>query len=142
MKDWVVHQKLCKRSSVTPMYVVVFLFLSNHRPSIAALVVSSTPVKPPVIRIPARAPASISKDSTTHVKDEETETPPPVPKAKLRRFTEAERKAILDNDPRSGEVRPQEVFCVPCNKFIRLSSKTSYALYNWEAHSSKCAKAQ
>ena len=94
-------------------------------------------LKPPSIRIPPRP--SVSREQTL-VKDEEAESP--VPKTKLRRYTEAERKAILEKDPRSGEVRPQEVFCLPCNKFIRLSTKTTYALYNWEAHSSKCAKAQ
>lgn len=130
MKEWVVHQKSCKRGSVAPTLVSteirdisVDLFL-HRSPSTRV-----TPARPPV-----------SREQSVQLKDEDSESP--ARKVKLRRFTEVERKSILDNDPRSGEVRPQEVFCIPCNKFIRLSTKTSYALYNWEAHSSKCFKTQ
>ncbi|KAI0079384.1 hypothetical protein K474DRAFT_1659198 [Panus rudis PR-1116 ss-1] len=57
---------------------------------------------------------------------------------RARRTTEAERKAQLEADPRAGEVRPQEVFCLGCKKWIRLGSKTNYALGNWNGHIARC----
>lgn len=45
-----------------------------------------------------------------------------------------ERKRILEEDELTTEVREHEVFCAQCNKWIRLSSKSKYALSNWHTH--------
>ena len=45
-----------------------------------------------------------------------------------------ERKRILESDELTTEVRENEVFCKPCDKWIKLASKTKYALANWQTH--------
>ncbi|KAJ7782001.1 hypothetical protein DFH07DRAFT_393142 [Mycena maculata] len=55
------------------------------------------------------------------------------------RTTQTERKAILEADQRAETVQPDQVFCRKCQKWIRLSSRTAYALGNWNAHQAKCA---
>ncbi|KAJ7170470.1 hypothetical protein C8R43DRAFT_91779 [Mycena crocata] len=55
------------------------------------------------------------------------------------RKTEAERKAILDTDPRAETVEKDQVMCRKCQKWIRLSTRTPYALNNWNQHQSACA---
>lgn len=48
-----------------------------------------------------------------------------------------ERKRILENDELTTEVREDEVFCGPCNKWIRLAPKIKYSLSNWQIHTKK-----
>ncbi|KAJ6619875.1 hypothetical protein B0H10DRAFT_2163714 [Mycena sp. CBHHK59/15] len=55
------------------------------------------------------------------------------------RTTKAERKAILDADERAKTVQPDQVLCRKCHKWIRLSTRTAYALNNWNAHQTSCA---
>ncbi|KAL0953870.1 hypothetical protein HGRIS_005044 [Hohenbuehelia grisea] len=55
------------------------------------------------------------------------------------RKTEAERLAVLEADPRAEDVRSDEALCKKCQKWIRLSKKTRYALGNWNAHQLRCS---
>ncbi|KAJ7623144.1 hypothetical protein FB45DRAFT_924730 [Roridomyces roridus] len=57
------------------------------------------------------------------------------------RMSVDERKAMLDGDPRAEKVEPDQVLCRKCQKWIRLSTKTSYALSNWNTHQMSCADA-
>jgi hypothetical protein len=56
-----------------------------------------------------------------------------------KRKTEAERKMVLDTDPRAQEVKPGEVLCRKCQKWIKLSKSSRFALYNWISHQSRCS---
>ncbi|KZV65183.1 hypothetical protein PENSPDRAFT_655990 [Peniophora sp. CONT] len=55
------------------------------------------------------------------------------------RRTEEERERILKDDPRSGEVRPYEVECTTCKKWIQLGDKMRYRLESWNKHQQSCA---
>ncbi|KAJ6468778.1 hypothetical protein C8R45DRAFT_1017566 [Mycena sanguinolenta] len=44
------------------------------------------------------------------------------------------RKAILEEDPDSGEVSSHSVHCVRCNVVIKLGPTGSYIRRNWEGH--------
>jgi hypothetical protein len=57
------------------------------------------------------------------------------------RMTEAQRKAILEADQRAETVQVDQVLCRKCQKWIRLSARTKYALGNWTTHQSSCADA-
>lgn len=57
------------------------------------------------------------------------------------RRTESERKFILDSDDRAESVKPDEVKCRKCQKWIRLAMKSNYALYNWNKHQESCSDA-
>jgi len=50
------------------------------------------------------------------------------------RRTEAERRAYLEAHPNSGEVRPGEIFCVLCHRWIKLAIKQNYVTSNWDVH--------
>ncbi|KIP04512.1 hypothetical protein PHLGIDRAFT_129438 [Phlebiopsis gigantea 11061_1 CR5-6] len=52
---------------------------------------------------------------------------------------EAEGKAALENDARTGEIRPHEVFCTACNAWVALDPVARYATVNWEAHTPSCS---
>ncbi|KAI0061002.1 hypothetical protein BV25DRAFT_1887478 [Artomyces pyxidatus] len=52
---------------------------------------------------------------------------------------EAERQAYFEADPRAEEVRPYEVLCKTCQKWIKLETIRRYALTNWKAHQSRCS---
>lgn len=51
----------------------------------------------------------------------------------IRRSLE-ERQSLLEQDPLAREVEPNQVLCEPCNKWIRLGSKTKYGLGQWQKH--------
>ncbi|KAG2157679.1 uncharacterized protein EDB93DRAFT_805936 [Suillus bovinus] len=52
---------------------------------------------------------------------------------------DVERKALLEEDPRAQEVKPHEVLCRSCQKWIKLSIDHAYALGNWHAHQQRCS---
>ena len=54
---------------------------------------------------------------------------------------EEDRKAFIENDPLSGEVKPDAVFCKGCQAWVRLSTQTRYSLHPWKAHVQKCSGA-
>ncbi|KAI0091455.1 hypothetical protein BDY19DRAFT_991161 [Irpex rosettiformis] len=51
---------------------------------------------------------------------------------------EAEGKATLENDFRTGEIRPHEVFCTQCATWVKLYPTTKYSPKNWLAHVQQC----
>lgn len=55
------------------------------------------------------------------------------------RQSDAERKALLEEDPRAQEVKPHEVLCRSCQKWIKLSIDHSYLLGSWHAHQQRCS---
>lgn len=57
------------------------------------------------------------------------------------RKTVAERKATLEADSRVANIKPDEVQCRKCEKWIRLSTKMEYALGNWNKHALICCDA-
>ena len=61
------------------------------------------------------------------------------PETPGRYKTEAERQAYLEEDPRSEEVRPYEVLCKTCKKWVQLGNKTRYLLGHWKEHQKRCS---
>ena len=51
---------------------------------------------------------------------------------------EEDRKAIIEADPLSGEVKAETAFCKGCQSWVKLSTVTTYSLHHWRSHSSKC----
>jgi hypothetical protein len=70
--------------------------------------------------------------------NESTTTTPVLPCDRFPRKTLQERKAILDSDSRIVVVKPDEVKCRKCEKWIRLSSKRDYDVCHWTKHVSRC----
>lgn len=64
-------------------------------------------------------------------------TPSGKPKRQVR--TEFERKAILEADPLIGDVKPHEVYCKQCSKWIRLNPTQKYTIGNWTNHTKRCS---
>lgn len=50
----------------------------------------------------------------------------------------AERKQTLEEDERCGEVRPHEVFCLGCKRWIQLYQNVAYIDSNWTRHAERC----
>ncbi|KAG6336029.1 hypothetical protein ID866_3064 [Astraeus odoratus] len=98
------------------------------------------------------SPSEIKKEDVISIKEEPTPTSPAPSLApsvvanesssptasKSPRKTEAERLAILQADPRAQEIRPHEVLCRSCHKWIKLSSTHSYTLRHWDVHQERC----
>ncbi|KAL4062595.1 hypothetical protein V8B97DRAFT_1954520 [Scleroderma yunnanense] len=59
--------------------------------------------------------------------------------SKSIRKSEAERLATLQADPRVQEIKPHEVLCRSCQKWIKLSGTQAYALSDWQSHSQHCS---
>ncbi|KAG1880538.1 hypothetical protein C8R48DRAFT_684464 [Suillus tomentosus] len=55
------------------------------------------------------------------------------------RQDDAERKALLEEDPRAQEVKPHEILCRSCQKWIKLSIDHAYVLGNWHTHQQRCS---
>ena len=51
---------------------------------------------------------------------------------------EEDRKAIIEADPLSGEVKPESAYCKGCQSWVKLSTQTTYSLHHWRNHASKC----
>ncbi|KAM5536629.1 hypothetical protein V8D89_009724 [Ganoderma adspersum] len=51
---------------------------------------------------------------------------------------EEDRKAIIEADPLSGEVKTDTAFCKGCQSWVKLSTVTTYSLHHWRNHSNKC----
>jgi len=52
--------------------------------------------------------------------------------------TAEQRKAALEADPRISVVKPHEVLCRNCGRWIRLSGSHVYKDYNWKTHTLAC----
>ncbi|KAG1725738.1 hypothetical protein EDB19DRAFT_1929996 [Suillus lakei] len=61
------------------------------------------------------------------------------PSPQSARQSDAERKVLLEEDPRAQEVKPHEVLCRSCQKWIKLSIDHAYLLGNWHAHQQRCS---
>ncbi|KAG2136316.1 hypothetical protein BD769DRAFT_1440166 [Suillus cothurnatus] len=61
------------------------------------------------------------------------------PSPQSARQSDAERKALLEEDLRAQEVKPHEVLCRSCQKWIKLSIDHAYILGNWHAHQQRCS---
>ena len=48
-----------------------------------------------------------------------------------------ERQLLLEQDPLITEVKPHEVFCKECDKWIPLTPKIRYSLGPWQRHTEK-----
>ena len=48
-------------------------------------------------------------------------------------------KVALENDARTGEIRPHEVFCTSCDTWVALDATARYAPANWDAHTRECS---
>ncbi|EGN96842.1 hypothetical protein SERLA73DRAFT_185039 [Serpula lacrymans var. lacrymans S7.3] len=68
------------------------------------------------------------------VDDDVTSKPP----SKSASKTESERLSFLEADPRAQEIRPHEVLCRSCQKWVRLAATQKYALGNWSVHQGRC----
>lgn len=53
--------------------------------------------------------------------------------------SDIERKALLEEDLRAQEVKPHEILCRSCQKWIKLSIDHTYVLGNWHAHQQRCS---
>lgn len=89
--------------------------------------------------------ADPSEDNESEVDEDASTVAPSIASAVTdvsKRKTEAERKSILETDPRAEEVKPNEVLCRKCQKWIKLSKSSSFALYNWTSHQSRCSDSE
>ncbi|KAI5121436.1 hypothetical protein M0805_006197 [Coniferiporia weirii] len=59
-------------------------------------------------------------------------------KRKKGRSLEERRQSLMD-DPRCGEVRPHDVFCLMCKKWIKLYKDVAYIESNWTRHAERCS---
>ena len=78
---------------------------------------------------------AVKRDESDHIDAESATTPSVMGRP---RRTEAERKAWLEADSRLEEVRPDQVKCRTCKKWIKLSTKRLYATYHWQKHRERC----
>jgi len=93
-----------------------------------------------------RKPSSISSTPKSPERDEEAaseedESASAVPSStgKGARKNEADRQRHLEDDPRSEEVRPYEVLCKTCSKWIKLGNKRRFNLEPWKGHQKRCS---
>ncbi|KAK7685638.1 hypothetical protein QCA50_010982 [Cerrena zonata] len=100
--------------------------------------------------VPLPPPPTGQEDEDDDDDEEEEENPSPIaptpvaspasadkPKRQVR--TEFERKAILEADPLIGDVKPHEVYCKQCSKWIRLNPTQKYTIGNWTNHVKRCS---
>ncbi|KAJ7114878.1 hypothetical protein C8R44DRAFT_855510 [Mycena epipterygia] len=84
-----------------------------------------------------RAPSSAATDDT----DATSRTAAPSKRKKTAR-TEAERKAVLDNDPWTLSVGFTDVVCRGCNRSIKLDGRCRYYPGLWNKHRERCVGVQ
>ncbi|KAG2128594.1 hypothetical protein DEU56DRAFT_819149 [Suillus clintonianus] len=93
----------------------------------------------PVLKLGRRDETELEKSEAEALESELsmeiTKQPSPQPAQK----SDAERKALLEEDPRAQEVKPHEVLCRSCQKWIKLSIDHVYLLGNWLAHQQRCS---
>jgi len=77
--------------------------------------------------VPSVAPSTTGHEPSSSVSSRST------------RKSEAERLATLQADPRAQEIKPHEVLCRSCQKWIKLSVTQAYALNNWQSHQQRCS---
>ncbi|XP_006461516.1 hypothetical protein AGABI2DRAFT_136509 [Agaricus bisporus var. bisporus H97] len=65
---------------------------------------------------------------------------PEPPQHESRRRNAEQRAATLRADKFIGEVEPNRVFCLLCQKWVQLRQDSSYCAYPWTQHKRKCEK--
>ncbi|KAF8479796.1 hypothetical protein DFH94DRAFT_631661, partial [Russula ochroleuca] len=110
MRPWLVHRRECRKNPLTIKQVT-----TNARN-----------------KEEGTNDGSKCDDDVTSAVQSASETPG-------RSKGEAERQAYLEEDPRSEEVRPYEVLCKTCKKWVQLGNKTRYSLYHWKDHQKRCS---
>ncbi|KAF7308422.1 hypothetical protein HMN09_00691000 [Mycena chlorophos] len=83
---------------------------------------------------------SVIDDSASVVASEVQSTAGGTPRGP--RKTAEERKAELEADERAEKVSPDQALCRKCQKWIKLSPKSPYALANWTKHQQSCGDEQ
>ncbi|KAF8448921.1 hypothetical protein L210DRAFT_3523478 [Boletus edulis BED1] len=101
---------------------------------------SSPPAPVPTLQqnheTPVQVKGGISRRRLHHVVPK-SEAPSSSPSRSVRRTT-AQRRAFLRDEPLAGEVEPHRVYCLECEKWIKLSLHTEYAISNWTSHKQRC----
>jgi len=128
MRPWIVHRRECRRNSLTTKQYA----LDSRSPHI----LSDVPPQRDVTKTPSKEGGvpddSKGDDDVTSVVQSSSE--------KLGRLKgEAERQAYLEGDPRAEEVRPYEVLCKTCEKWVQLGNKTRFSLGHWKDHQKRCS---
>ncbi|KAF9445241.1 hypothetical protein P691DRAFT_785489 [Macrolepiota fuliginosa MF-IS2] len=67
-------------------------------------------------------------------------SPEPQQAHESRRRNAEQRAATLRADKFIGEVEPNRVFCLLCQKWVQLRQDSSYCAYPWIQHKTKCEK--
>ncbi|TBU34093.1 hypothetical protein BD311DRAFT_747125 [Dichomitus squalens] len=109
MKLWVEHRRHCKSTS------------RSESPTKE----KTTSTEPEV---------EVEEDEDESVAQEE-----PVHLGIKRVKKEQDRKAIIEADPLTGEVKPESAYCKGCQSWVKLSTQTTYSLHHWRTHANKCS---
>jgi len=110
MRPWLIHRRECRRNSVATKQVITKA--SNNE--------------------------EVAPDGSE--RDDDVASALQSTSQKSGRFKgEAERQAYLEGDPRAEEVRPYEVLCKTCKKWVQLGNKTRYSLNHWKEHQKRCS---
>jgi len=110
MRPWIVHRRECRRNSLT--------------------------IKQAIVKTPHKEGAALDGSKG----DDDVTSAVQSTSEKLGRFKgEAERQAYLEGDPRAEEVRPYEVLCKTCKKWVQLGNRTRYSLGHWKDHQKRCS---
>jgi hypothetical protein len=126
MRPWVLHRRECRRNSLTTE--------QYDLDSSSLRLLSHVPPRRDITKTPSKEGLDESKggDDVTSVVQSSSE--------KLGRLKgEAERQAYLEGDPRAEEVRPYEVLCKTCKKWVQLGNKTRFSLGHWKDHQKRCS---
>ncbi len=86
---------------------------------------------------PITLPPNYQSDAATNVV---TNLPPESLSKKRKTRTVEERMQALVDDPRCDDLRPDQVHCVKCKKWVKLQKDVPYIDSNWQRHLSSCGK--
>ncbi|KAJ3551564.1 hypothetical protein NP233_g13061 [Leucocoprinus birnbaumii] len=112
VQKWLQHRADCQKPTSPP----------KHQPSSSSIHRSSRPSPPYSPSYNDLSPANY---------------PPP---HESRRRNAEQRAATLRADKFIGEVEPNRVFCLLCQKWVQLRQDSSYCAYPWIQHRNKCEK--
>jgi hypothetical protein len=126
MRPWLVHRRDCRRNSLTiKQYALT--------PGYCA------PSDPPLRRVITDSPSKDQALPEGSEADDEVASARQSISEKSGRLGEAERQVYLEGDPRAEEVRPYEVLCKTCKKWVQLGNKTRFSLNHWKEHQKRCS---
>ncbi|TDL24569.1 hypothetical protein BD410DRAFT_94573 [Rickenella mellea] len=126
-------KKSHKENNQRPSLTLTFRAGRTQNP-VQTVDVPSDPIPSPII--PKNEPIEPPMPSTSTVV-------PSVPSAGLLKRKPRnilERLKDLEMDPRCGDVRESEVFCLMCQKWVKLSRDVPYIDANWIRHASRCSE--